>query len=370
MKQRVLIIGGYGNFGRFITKKLVLEEHLHIIIAGRSLQKAEGFIQEFETQDKLEAVFLDIYQADMYERLVRIKPDIVIHTSGPFQNQNYNVAKACMACGSHYIDLADARDFVANIGTLDKQAQEHNVLLVSGASSVPCFTAALIDYYQELFSSMEEVCYTISTAQRTGRGIATIAAILSYIGKPFTTLIQGRKQTIYGWQGLWAKKHEVLGWQLFGYCDIPDLALFPKRYPQLKTIRFYAGLELPIVHVTLWLLSWFARLTKLNLQPLAPYLFKISRLFDAWGTKNSAFCMKLSGLDHNQATKTIAFELIARSGDGPYIPCIPAILITKKLAAKNLTMRGAYPCMGIITLNEYLDGLKDLAICWKETTIC
>jgi hypothetical protein len=41
------------------------------------------------------------------------------------------------------------------------------------------------------FKNLEMVEYSISTAQKTNRGLATTAAILSYIGKPFKTLING-----------------------------------------------------------------------------------------------------------------------------------------------------------------------------------
>ncbi|MCV6627733.1 MAG: potassium transporter, partial [Cellvibrionaceae bacterium] len=54
----------------------------------------------------------------------------------------------------------------------------------------------------------------------------------------------------------------------------------------------------------------------------------------------------------------------AGSGDGPYIPCMPAILITKKLAGEEINDRGAIPCIGIITRDEYLDSLKALDISW------
>ena len=44
---------------------------------------------------------------------------------------------ACIAAGAHYLDLADARDFVARIGTLDAAARAAGVAIISGASSVP-----------------------------------------------------------------------------------------------------------------------------------------------------------------------------------------------------------------------------------------
>lgn len=361
--KRVLIIGGYGNFGSFISRSLAKHRKIHLIIAGRSLHKADALAQEI----KAEAAVIDIHN-DLELRLQEIKPDIVIHTSGPFQSQGYDVAEACINHGAHYIDLADGREFVSGIGCLDQKAKQAGTLVVSGASSVPCLTSALINHYRDSFNTLVSLDYGITTAQKTTRGVATTAAILSYTGKPFKTLIGGKEKDIYGWQGLRARKYPGLGWRLLGNCNVPDLELFPNMYPELKTVRFYAGLELPFIHVTLWALSWLVRfgLVK-SLEPLAPTLLKLSFLFDWFGSASSGFHMELIGKDTNSADKIIRFELTARSGDGPFIPCMPAILLAKKLANDEIKDSGATPCVGMITKKEYLDALVELDISWTES---
>lgn len=365
MIHRVLVIGGYGNFGSFISKTLAKENNIQVVVAGRSLEKATYFVSTLQAANKAEAVMLDI-SADITNELRNIAPSIVIHTSGPFQNQGYDVAKACIEKGVHYIDLADGREFVEGIVDLNEQARSNNVLVVSGASSVPCLTAALVDYYQDQFDVLESLDYGITTAQKTARGLATTAAILSYTGKRFETRINGNRKFIHGWQGLRARKYKSLGWRLLGNCDIPDLALFPKRYPQLKTIRFYAGLEIPLVHCALWGLSWLVRIGVVKrLEKAAPALLRLSFLFDFLGSDKSAFHMTLAGKDTSGKAKMITFELLAKSGDGPYIPCMPAILMTKKIASSNFLERGAHPCIGFITRDEYLSALSELDISWE-----
>ncbi|MCD8497053.1 MAG: saccharopine dehydrogenase NADP-binding domain-containing protein [Alphaproteobacteria bacterium] len=362
--KRILIIGGYGNFGRFIARMLAREETIQLILAGRDVKKAEFLAGALEAAHKPEAAFVDINNS-LTEALARIKPDIVIHTSGPFQGQDYDVAEACIAQGCHYIDLADGRGFVEGITALDEQAKAKGVMVISGASSVPCLTSALVDHYRAEFKTLESLDYGITTAQKTNRGLATTAAILSYTGKPFPTLVDGKMETVYGWQGLRARKYPALGWRLLGNCDVPDLALFSKRYPELKNVRFYAGLEIPFIHLTLWGISWLVRIGLIrHLEKAAPLLLKISYLFDWLGTANSGFHMKLSGTGHDGQPKVISFELTARSGDGPYIPCMPAILMAKKLAAGDVKRTGASPCMGFITLGEYLRALEGLDIDW------
>jgi hypothetical protein len=362
----VLVIGGYGNFGSIISRELAKCHSISLIIAGRSLEKAQRFAGSMTSANPVLATQLDIH-INLEAVLAQYRPDIVIHTSGPYQGQPYHVAQACIAQGCHYIDLADAREFVAGISTLDASAKEKNVLLVSGASSVPCLSAAVVDYLLPQFLEIHELDYGISTAQKAGRGLATTKAILSYTGKAFTTIIQGKTQIIYGWQGLHRHKYRMLAaprW--LSYCNVPDIALFPTRYPSLKSIRFYAGLEVAVLHFGLWGLSWLVRAKIIrSLQMAARSMLKMSDLFDWLGTHTSIFHLRLSGLAKDNTSLTKSFELIAHHGDGLYIPCMPAILLAKKLATNQLAQRGAQPCIGLISLDDYMDSLQNLNIRWQ-----
>jgi len=302
---------------------------------------------------------------DLKEAFEEIKPDIVIHTSGPFQGQEAFVAKECINYGCHYIDLADGREFVSNISNLDASAQAQGVLVVSGASSVPCLSSCLLDHYIDQFNELDTLEYAITTAQKTNRGLATTEAVLSYAGVPFETLIDGTKQQVYGWQSIHRHNFRELGNRFLGNCDIPDLALFPLLYPNLKTQRFYAGLEIPFMHIGLWGLTWLKRIGLLPpLNRFALFLLKMSFVFDQFGSDTSAFYMKMSGTNENNDDKHILFELTARSGDGPFIPCMPAILLVTQLAKGEIKEVGAMPCVGLITLNDYLEALEPLDISW------
>jgi NAD(P)-dependent dehydrogenase (short-subunit alcohol dehydrogenase family) len=362
MVMRVLIIGGYGNFGSYIAKALADDAAIQLLIGGRSEAKARPFVTELAATHPAEAHTIDI-DGDIPAALARIRPDIVIHTTGPFQTQDYRVARACVGQGCHYVDLADARDFVASIGTLDDAARGQGVLVISGASSVPCLTAAVIDDYLPGFAKLDSVDYGISAAQQTNRGLATTSAVLSYVGKPFTTLRDGVMATVHGWQDLHAERYPRLGTRLFGDCDIPDLTLFPARYPRLRSQRFSAGHELAILHLGTWLLSWLVRFGLVrSLADYAEPLLRLALLFDRFGSSRSGFHMYLSGTGHDGAPRQERFFLIARSGHGPYIPCMPAILLARKLARGELSRRGAMPCLDLITLTDYLSALEGLDI--------
>ena len=360
--KRVLVIGGYGNFGRFICQRLATEEGIELVIAGRSKDKAILLANRL----KAEAAELDIAQ-NLTARFQALNPDIVIHTSGPFQDQAYRVAEAAIDCGAHYIDLADARDFVTNIRRLDEAAKLAKVLVVSGASSVPCLSAAVIDNYFADFKALESVDYGITTAQRMPKGLATTASILSYVGQAFTTLVNGNEKKIFGWQGLRLRKFKTLGWRWLSDCNVPDLALFPKRYTRIKTLQFSAGLESSFLHLALWLISWLVRARLiLSLSNMARTMLYLSQPFDRFGSEDSGFYMALSGRGHDGEQRQVMFELIARDGDGYYIPCVPAILLAKKLAQDMMDDVGARPCVGLVDLREYLGCLDGLNISWRD----
>lgn len=363
--KRVLIIGGYGNFGHFIAGKLARDPNIQLIITGRNAVKAAELCRTLAAVHSPESARLDIDNG-LRVSLAELHPDIVIHTSGPFQGQGYHVAQACIDQGCHYIDLADAREFVAGITELDEAAKARGILVCAGASSVPCLTGAIVDEYKSQFQKLETLEYGIATAHLTNRGLATTQAVLSYAGKPFKTLIDGHSKEIYGWMDLRTRDYWKLNRRLMGNCNIPDLELFPNRYPDLKTIRFQAGLELRLLHGILWIMSGMVKCGILpSLQPLAPYLLKISRIFDPIGKDDSGFYMRLGGTGHDGAVRHLTFNLVAHHGDGLYIPSMPSILMAKKLASGQIQATGAQPCLGFITLNEYLAALNEFDMSWQ-----
>jgi saccharopine dehydrogenase-like NADP-dependent oxidoreductase len=360
--KRVLVIGGYGNFGSYISKALASDPNAALVIGGRSQGKADAFAESLKAVNPAQGCALDIDE-DIEQRLLEIGPDIVIHTTGPFQIQNHRVARASIGAGAHYLDLADARNFVATIAKLDEKAKAAGVAVIAGASSVPCLTAAFIDRYIGRFGRLESVVYGIAAAQATNRGLGTAAAILSYVGKSFSIIAGGRRRTVYGWQGLHAVRYPELGTRLFGYCDIPDLELFPARYPDLRDLRFVAGHEVKLLHLGTWLLSWIVRLGIMkSLSPYAKRLLKLSFLFDRLGSDKSGFHMFLNGIGKDGKPAEIRIFMIARQVHGPNIPCVPAILLARRLAAGEAIAPGARPCLDLVSLDEMMAATVNLDI--------
>jgi len=369
MIKRVLVIGGYGNFGRFICEQLGREKNLQLIIAGRNPDKGTALVKTLSAVNQPEVVKLDIYH-ELEQSLASIQPDIVIHTSGPFQDQPYLVARACIEQGCHYLDLADAREFVSGISILNDLAREQNVLIIAGASSVPTLTCAIIDEYRDEFYTLTEVDSALTTAHVTSEGQAMIKAILSYVGKAFSVIKDGEITAAYGWQDLRLKKFWQLNLRALGDCNIPDFDILPERYTGLRTVRFQAGTEFMSHHIILFLLSFLVRFRLIrSLAPSAKYLMKISKPFGFLSSGKSGYFLKMIGVDREGNELQKRFDIVARKRHGQRIPCIPSILLTKKLVNDELNVAGAMPCVGLISLEDYINAFDKLEIDWQASTV-
>ncbi len=352
MANEILILGGYGNFGKRIAQALS-RHSLPLVIAGRDLSKAEAMCRELPNARPLR---LDIH-GDLAKVLAREKPSVVVHTSGPFQGSDYSVARACIAAGAHYVDLADGRDFVRDFSQLDAEAKATGVTLISGASTVPGLSSAVIEHLKPHFGRMDTLDFGISPGQKAERGLATTLGILSYVGRPLRPF--AGHPNPHGWQDTHPQAYPVMGRRYLSTCDIPDLDLLPPAYG-FRSIRFGAGLELGFMHLGLWGLSWLVRLgLPLNLPALAKSLLAISDIFNFMGSDIGGMHVTISGIDPAGAPLTRSWFIVAKSGDGPQIPCVPTILLARRLHEKDPGIAaGAFPCVGLLKLEDYLEELR------------
>jgi hypothetical protein len=280
----------------------------------------------------------------------------VISTAGPFQGQDHRVARAAIAAGAHYVDIADARDFVCAVSELDALARANDVLVVSGASSVPALSSAVVDRFASDFGSLDEIDMGICTSSRIP-GEATVRAILGYCGRP----IPGG----HGWQGL--RRHRFGEGFTRWICDadVPDLAIFPKRYGA-KRVTFGAGLDPAAMHLGLWALSSMVRARALpGLARFAPALAAIGRRLEPLGSGRSAMFVRLRGIGRGGEALDKTWELIAERHEGANIPCMAAVSLARRLARGTLAERGARPCVGLVTLDEYLAELRPFPVRWS-----
>ena len=100
--KKVVVLDGYGNCGKKIVGNLTGIGDITLLIVGRNVSKAPALVEKLQTRSAacLEPMQVDIFADGYPPSLMAISPDLVIHTSGPFQGQDYRMSKAFTACGA------------------------------------------------------------------------------------------------------------------------------------------------------------------------------------------------------------------------------------------------------------------------------
>ena len=361
MGKRILVLGGYGTFGQRISRAVAAIPSVECVVGGRFPRKAAPL-----AGDNIAAVTVNVNDVASLRRAFG-GAFAVINAAGPFQGRDYTVAETCAGMGIHYADLADGRAYVEGITRLQRRAQQKNCLIVSGASSVPAVSAALVDMLAPEFDRIHEIHTCISPGNKNPRGLATVRAILSYTGGPLRLKHQGRWRYAYGW----SEPETVMfpapvGKRRVYLCDVPDLDVFPARYGA-QTVTFRAGLEMNLFNYGLALLGrarrwgWMKSLTG-----CAPGLIAISQLFRHFGGVAGGMRVQVSGRKNGEEIEHTAF-LIARDANGPAIPCSPSVALIRQWVERGVHDAGAVPCVGLLGWNEISAELRNYDIVLVRT---
>jgi len=355
---RVAIVGAYGNFGSIIRKKLAEQRNTPFILSvGRDRHKLD-----FLASGNATHYWAGDAHSDQFTKVLRDHEiDLVIHTAGPFQGQDYNVAKSAIAAGANYCDLSDCRHFVRGISDLDEAAKRAQVFVLSGCSSVPTLSAGVIDHFRPLFSKIDHIDFGISSSAKMP-GVSTVRGVLDYAGKPIEQFENGVVKAVRGWQDLTLHRFHGLGLRLLANVDVPDMDIFPSRYGA-QSVRFQAGSGLKLGTLANFSVATLARFGLIrNAGHYADLLHRVGKRFEWMGDRKSLMFIKISGTGLDGLPYQHRWEIEAHDDKGPTIPSSGAVALTRMQMAGIRVSPGARPCVGVIPMERYLEAIGESSI--------
>lgn len=357
--MRVLIIGGYGTFGGRLVDLLLDEERLTLLVAGRRPEAAEAFCAKRQGAATLVPLAFDRGNASA-AALKALAPDIVVDATGPFQiygDDPYRIVRTCIEAGAHWLDLADGAAFVTGISVLDELARTKGRFVLSGVSSFPVLSAAVVRRLSEGMDSIESIHAGIAPSPFAGVGLNVITAIASYAGKPIAVVKDGAKTTL---PGLISSRRMLVNVPgrvpldpiRFGLVDVPDLQVLPREWPEAKTVWVGAGPKPAALHRLLWLAAWLVRLR------LLPSLVPFARIMDwvvnhvRWGEHRGGMIVEVSGRSGGAVVQK-SWHLLAEGDHGPLIPSMAVEAIIRKCLDVHVPEPGARPAHHALELADY-----------------
>jgi Domain of unknown function (DUF4166)/KR domain len=352
--HRILIIGATGVFGRRLAAHLARLEEIELILTSRSPARSEALVRQLQQSSEAKAVLTPLaldHRQSLDEALARIAPWLVIDCSGPFQAMGYDVPRAALAAGAHHVDLADARGYVLGFAQeLDTLAKAKGLVALTGASSSPAISAAAVEALASGWRRIDSIAIAITPAGRTEIGEAATAAVLSYAGQPVPQWREGRLQSVTGWGLSQVMTIPGLGRRRVAPVETVDAELLSRRYPAATRIAFFAGLESPFEQ---WGMLVLAKLRQYgilkNLQPLLPWLMRARTLTRIPTGTSGGMIVKVTGLNADGRWTDAQWSLLAKEGDGPHVPILPAAAAVKALIQGSLEP-GARPAAHVFTL--------------------
>lgn len=333
---RILVLGGYGGFGARLSRRLAAGGH-EVLVAGRNREAAEALCARLP---RASALVVD-RDGDLRPVLVTSKPDLLIDAAGPFLGDGYEVPRACIEAGIPYLDLADGRGFVVGLASLDEAAKAAGVAAISGASSFPALTGAVVRRLAAGLERVTKIEIALSGSNRATAGTSIARAILSYAGTPVRVRQGGRWTERPGWGDprrlrLRLADGTDLGPRWVALAEVPDLDLLPRRLPGKPAVIVRAGTEIALQTIGLSLASRLVRWGWIDsLSPAAPWLLPLQRMTRGLGSDRSGIEVKVTGLVRDRAIDR-RWTLVAEHGDGPEIPTLAAAILADRILAGEL----------------------------------
>jgi hypothetical protein len=346
---RALILGASGVFGSRLVERAAREPGLSFILAGRTKATLEALAARCCSTAEIRLIDRDrIEAADL------AGADVIIDAAGPFQGSHSRVIEAALGAGVDYIDLADGRAFVAGITAFDERAKAAGISIVSGASTIPAMSHAVLDSLTLGWQAIDRIKVGIFPGNRAPRGRAVVEAILSYAGKPLSIFRGGRWQDGPGWGGTHRWAIAGVGTRWASICDTPDQDLLVSHYHPRAAAEFYAGLELSLLHLGLGLLALPVRAGLIkSLRPAAGLLHWIAKQFLRFGSDIGAMEILVDGVDASGQPATARWTMRADGNRGPYVPALPALVLLRKRRDSGRFVPGARPCTEMISLADF-----------------
>jgi hypothetical protein len=341
VERNVVILGGYGTFGRHITENLGGLSGAKVTIAGRNSGTGKAFARSLGVDYRQ----CDAKNPDSLKHAIE-DAWLVVNASGPFNATDYSIPQTCIEGGCHYIDMADGRDYVAEIVQLDAAARDRDVFVCAGASTTPAITSSFVAELQPQLGQIRSIKVALNAGNKNQAGVSTIATILSYVGRPVDVWCDGGWRTMRGWSaGEFVEFPRPVGRRRVQLCDVPDLALIPRHF-EVDHVIFKAGVELTILNYAIGAMATLKRICPpLNLPSFARPLVTLSSVFKTFGTLHGGCAVWVTDTDGQE--RSIA--LVAHE-NGPHIPASPAILLARKLLSGKIDQVGAFPCLGLLNL--------------------
>lgn len=245
--KTIFLLGGYGYAGKCLTKRLLAETDVNVVLAGRNLEKAQAFAAELSSP-RVSARKADA--ADWENLQSALAGADLCLVAAPTSALTQNVVRACIDSRTDYLDIQFSFKKLPPLFAAREEIEKANLCFVTEAGYHPGLPSALIRYAAAKLDEVES---------------ARTAAYLNMKNIPYNEAADELMEAFLDYQaqtyknGAWTKPSswdmrefefgEGIGKRLCYSMFFEELRDIPKMFPSIKNTGFY-------ISGSNWLADW------------------------------------------------------------------------------------------------------------------
>ena len=247
--KTILILGGYGNTGRLLARLILQETDALLVLAGRSLKKAEAFANELNRSlqvNRVRGIYADATDSvNLQEAFSGVDLVVVASSTTQYVSQ---VATAALAARIDYLDIQYSIKKIELLCSLADAIRNAGCCFITDGGFHPGLPAFMVRYAAQSFDQLH---------------IARVGSVIKQDWKHFDVdvstiyelveLINDIEMATYR-DGNWQKvslfgMSDILSMDFGGefgkqYCApmmLEEMRALPDLYPSLRETGFYVG---------------------------------------------------------------------------------------------------------------------------------
>lgn len=364
--ETFLILGGYGNTGRYVAQLLLQETNTRLVLAGRNQQKADKAATEFNKTFPGARVTGLAVDASDYDGLKRAFEgiDMVVVASSTSEHIE-TTARAAIQCQVDWMDPQYSTKKTKSLRSLSQEIKNAGCCFITDAGLHPGLPAALVRYaalnFDQLQIAKVSSVIKINWANLDLGGTTMNEFVSEFMSfKPVT--FQDKHWVNLGFWSMmkpvWFEFGEPFGRQYGIAMDLDEMHSLPDLYPDLVETGFFVG-------GFNWFVDWIV-------SPLAVIALKISpkkgvplaAKLMGWGlTKFSkppyGTLLKLdsSGITNGRQTR---IEVFVSHPDGYLLTAIPMVACLLQYIDGEIKVPGLWYQALVVDPEQFMKDIERL----------
>lgn len=242
----ILILGGYGVTGSMIANLLLQESEVKLVLAGRSMEKAQAKAAELNSLfpgNRVMGAYADASnEATLKTLFESVDLVIVASSTSAYARQ---IARSAIQSGIDYLDIQYSSSKLQTLHSLEREIVDAGCCFITDGGFHPGLAALLVRFMAKEFDEIE--------VANVGSLIKIDWASMNFAEATIQELVEELKSfdTAYYSNGKWKKGGSIdqrvmdfgriFGRQLCTPMHLHEMDELPTRYPTLKETGFFVG---------------------------------------------------------------------------------------------------------------------------------